>query len=619
MNGMHGMHGMHGMRGMRGMNQEEQRDRRNPNSPIYKKYEGENIYLRLGRYLLRFGAMGLICFVLVVASNLLSLVGPDLSGKAIDAIGYDFQNHVANVDFDTVYRYCGYMVLFYIGSALLSYLLSILMTFYSQRITRAIRKEVFDKLISLPVGYFDQLQAGDIISRLSYDIDTINTSLTHDAIQIFTSLITVTGAFLYMLGISWQMLLVFLITLPLSIWYTTYKSRKVRPYFRRRSAQLGELNGYTEEVLSGVKTIRAYAKEEEFSQRYREKNVSASDAYCEADCQSATLGPSVNFINNLSMAIISVTGGIFLVYQILKPGKIAAFILYGKKFSGPINEFSNILADLQSLRSAAERVFTLMDEDPEKADDPDAVSLTEVRGDVEFDHVKFSYVPGKEIIHDLSLKVPAGKTVAIVGPTGGGKTTIVNLLMRFYDVDAGEIRLDGIPIQKIRREDLRRAWTMVLQETWLMGGTVAENIAYGAENATREEIEEAARAVGIHKFILALPQGYDTRMEDGGLNISKGQKQLLTIARSMLSRAKMLILDEATSNVDTRTEIKIEKAMLKLMEGKTCFVIAHRLSTVKNADVIMVVRGGDVVEMGTHRELLDAGGFYAELYRSQYA
>jgi len=612
------MNGMHGMRGICGMNPANPNEQKNPSSPIYKKYTGENVYLRLGKYLLRFGWLGVLCLILVISSNLLSLLGPDLSGKAIDAIGYDFQTQSASVDFETVFRYCGYMVLFYVASALLSYLLSILMTFYSQRITRALRKEVYNKLISLPVGYFDQLQAGDVISRLSYDIDTINTSLTHDTIQIFTSLITVTGAFLYMLNISWQMLLVFLITLPLSIWFTAYKSRKVRPFFRRRSAQLGELNGYTEEVLSGVKTIRAYAKEEAFSQRYWTKNDSASEAYCEADCQSATLGPSVNFINNLSMAIISVTGGIFLVHQFLSPGKISSFILYGKKFSGPINEFSNILADLQSLRSAAERVFTLMDEDPEKADLPDAVPLEDVKGEVEFKNVKFSYVPGKEIIHNLSLKVHAGQTVAIVGPTGGGKTTIVNLLMRFYDVDSGEILLDGVPIQRLRRNDLRRAWTMVLQDTWLMGGTVAENIAYGAENATQEEIEEAAKKVGIHKFILSLPQGYQTRMEDGGLNVSKGQKQLLTIARSMLSHAKMLILDEATSNVDTRTEIKIEKAMLKLMEGKTCFVIAHRLSTVRNADIIMVVKDGDVIETGTHKELLALGGFYSELYRSQY-
>ena len=583
-----------------------------------RRYQGPNVFLRLGKYLLAFRWTGFLAIALVCAANALALIGPHLSGKAIDAIAFDSATKTANVDFPTVFRYCGYMVLFYLLSAGLSYVRSLVMTRFSQKITRKIRSEAYNKLLSLPVGYFDKLQAGDVISRLSYDIDTVNASLTGDLVQIITSLITVTGAFIMMVSISWKMLLVFLFTVPLSIIVTVKRSRQVRPLFRKRSAALGALNGYTEEILSGSKTIKAYGKEKEFADRYGKQNEEASQAYYLSDYHAATIGPAVNFINNLSMAIISVAGACLYVTGSMTLGNISSFILYGRKFSGPINEFSNIIADLQSLRSAAERVFTLMDEDPETYDTPDAVELKEVRGEIEFKNVKFSYVPGKEIIHDLSLKIPAGKTVAIVGPTGGGKTTIVNLLMRFYDRDSGEILLDGIPLEKIRRTDLRKAYTMVLQETWLMGGTVAENIAYGKENATREEIEEAAKSAGVHKFICSMPNGYDTRMEDGGLNISKGQKQLLTIARSMLSDAKMLILDEATSNVDTRTEIKIERAMLKLMEGKTSFVIAHRLSTIKNADVIMVVRDGDVVETGTHKELLTANGFYAELYRSQY-
>ncbi len=583
-----------------------------------RKYQGPNVFLRLGKYLFAFRWTGLLAMALVCAANVLALIGPYLSGKAIDAIAYDNATKTASVDFPTIFRYCSYMVLFYLLSAGLSYVRSLVMTRFSQKITRKIRSESYNKLLTLPVGYFDKLQAGDVISRLSYDIDTINTSLTGDLVQILTSLITVTGAFIMMTSISWKMLLVFLFTVPFSIFVTLKRSRQVRPLFRKRSAALGALNGFTEEILSGAKTIKAYGKEKEFSKRYDKQNEDASHAYYMADYQAATIGPSVNFINNLSMAIISVAGACLFVTGSMTLGDISSFILYGRKFSGPINEFSNILADLQSLRSAAERVFTLIDENPEVPDAPDAVELAEVRGEIEFKNVKFSYVPEKEIIHNLSLKVPAGTTVAIVGPTGGGKTTIVNLLMRFYDRSAGEILLDGVPIDKIRRANLRKAYTMVLQETWLMGGTVAENIAYGKDGATREEIEEAAKNAGIHKFILSLPNGYDTRMEDGGLNISKGQKQLLTIARSMLSDAKMLILDEATSNVDTRTEIKIEKAMLKLMEGKTAFVIAHRLSTIKNADMIMVVRDGDVVETGTHKELLAANGFYAELYRSQY-
>ncbi len=583
-----------------------------------KRYEGQNVFLRLGKYLLLFPWLGLFALLLVISSNVLSLLGPSLSGKAIDAIRYDPVSRSADVDFETVFLYCGYMALFYVLSALLSFLLSVVITRFSQKITRRLRQDVYNKLLTLPVGYFDKLQAGDIISRLSYDIDTINTSLTSDLVQIFTSLIAISGAFFMMLGISWKMLLLFLITLPVSIYFTIRRSTLVRPLFRKRSAELGNLNGFTEEVLSGAKTIKAYGKEKAFSHRYHVRNKAASDSYYAADYQAALIGPGVNFINNLSTSIISVAGACFYIFGALSLGNISSFILYSRRFSGPINEFSNILADLQSLRSASERIFTLIDETPEKEDDPDAVPLDEVQGEVEFKNVRFSYDPSRVILHNLSLRVPAGKTVAIVGPTGGGKTTIVNLLMRFYDYQSGEILLDGIPLHKIRRKDLRRAFTMVLQDTWLMGGTVAENIAYGAENATRAQIEEAAKRAGIHHFISTLPHGYDTRMEDGGLNISKGQKQLLTIARSMLSRAKMLILDEATSNVDTRTEIQIEEAMLKLMEGRTCFVIAHRLSTIRNADMILVVKDGDVIETGKHDELLAKGGFYAELYRSQY-
>ena len=583
-----------------------------------RRYAGENIFLRLGRYLWHFKGTAILALLLVVSSNVLALLGPTLSGRAIDAIRYDAVTKTAEVDFETVFFNCALMAVFYLISAGLSYILAILMISYSQKIVRLLRQQTFDRLMELPVEYFDQIQAGDVIVRIQHDIATVGTSLSTHLIQIFSSLITIIGALIAMTSISWKMLLLFLITLPISITATIWRARKVRPLFRTRSKKLGELNGYTEEILTGLKTIKAYGREKQFHRRYAGRNKETVDAFYDADAGAAIMGPLNTLINNLSLIIISVAGACFFLSGAMTMGNISSFILYGRRFTGPINEFANTIGDLQSLRSAAERVFTIIDEYPEKADAPDARSLTELRGDVAFEHVKFRYTPEREIIHDLSFSVPAGKTVAIVGPTGGGKTTIVNLLMRFYDIQHGEILLDGRSIYSIPRRDLRSAFTMVLQETWLFHGTVAENIAYGAPSATREEIEAAAKAAGIHRFILTLPQGYDTILEDGGLNVSKGQKQLLTIARSMLSHAKMLILDEATSNVDTRTELKIEKAMLKLMKGKTCFVIAHRLSTVQHADLILVVRDGDVVETGTHRELLDKNGFYAELYRSQY-
>ena len=427
------------------------------------KYKGPNVFVRLGGYLFRFAGLTILSMMLAAASNFFSLIGPSLSANAIDAIGFDPKTLTASVDFPTVFRFCGYMAIFYLASAVLSYLLSVVIIHLNKKITQALRKEAFDRILTLPVGYFDKLQAGDVISRLSYDINVINNSLSGDLVQIISTVITVSVCFFWMLLISWQMLLVFLITLPLSVGYTIYKSKKVRPIFRQRSAQAGLLNGYTEEMLSGVKTIRAYGREEPFSQSYAQHNGIASEAYYRAEYEGAAMGPSVNFINNLSMSFISIAGACFYVTGALSLGSISSFILYGRRFSGPINEFSNILANLQSLRSAAERVFTLIDELPEQADAPDAISLTQVRGDIEFRHVKFSYDPSREIIHDLSLKVPAGKTVAIVGPTGGGKTTIVNLLMRFYDPTSGQIFLDGIPLDRIRRDDLRRAWTMVLQ------------------------------------------------------------------------------------------------------------------------------------------------------------
>ncbi|MBP3912201.1 MAG: ABC transporter ATP-binding protein [Niameybacter sp.] len=573
--------------------------------------------LRLTLYLMQYKWLLLVAFILTVGSNLLALIGPMLSGYAVDAIV-----GVGKVQFEKVFYYAAWMVAFYLVSSLLSYWLSILMLTISKKVVKRMRKDVFDKLLKLPVGYFDTRQTGDIISRITYDIDTINGSLSSDLVQIVTTLITVTGALSMMLVISKSLVLVFCFTVPLSIGITKFITTKTRPLFRDRSAKLGLLNGFTEEMVSGQKTLKAYTQEENVLAKFRKKNEEAVDAYYRAEYYGAMTGPCVNFINNLSLSLISVFGAMLFLAGKMTIGNISSFILYSRKFSGPINEAANIVSELQSSLAAAERIFSLLDEMNEIEDGEQAIVLgseEKVQGKVELSHVQFGYEEGKTIIHDLSLKVEPGKLIAIVGPTGAGKTTLINLLMRFYDIQSGNILVDDHPSKDLTRESLRKSFAMVLQETWLFHGTIYDNLAYGKEGATREEVIAAAKAVKIHSFIQRLPQGYDTVISDEGSNISKGQKQLLTIARAMLLEAPMLILDEATSNVDTRTELQIGQAMRKLMENKTCFVIAHRLSTIQNADTILVVKDGEVVEQGTHESLMEQRGFYCSLYEAQFA
>jgi ATP-binding cassette subfamily B protein len=500
----------------------------------------------------------------------------------------------------------------------MAYILSALMIILSKRVVYKMRKDVFEKLVTLPVGYFDRHQAGDIISIISYDIDTVNQSLSSDLLQVCKSVITVVGALLYMLAIAPSLVLVFAFTIPLSIIFTRYITKKVRPLFRERSAKLGALNGFVEEMTAGQKTTKAYNREEQIIGEFDIKNEEAIKAYTKAEYYGTVIGPGVNFVNNLSLAMVSVFGVIAYLNGRIDIGGISAFVQYSRKFSGPINETANIIGDFQSAFAAAERVFRLIDEAPEKEDAPGATELVTASGDVELKNVNFGYIADRQIIYNLNLHAKSGGLVAIVGPTGAGKTTIVNLLMRFYDVNSGDITIDGKSIYDVTRSSLRSAYTMVLQDTWLFHGTVFENVAYGKENVTMDEVVEACKAARIHSFITRLPKGYDTIITDNGINISKGQKQLLTIARAMLLDSKMLILDEATSNVDTRTEQRIQEAMRSLMKDKTCFVIAHRLSTIQNADLIIVVKDGNIVEQGNHKELMAKGGFYSQLYYSQF-
>ena len=567
----------------------------------------------LGRYLMKSAPMLAAALLLTVVSNVFQLIGPTLCGYAIDAIALE-----SGVDFQSVFHYAALMLALYVASAAIGYAVTILILHVSQRTVRAMRADLFAKLMRLPVGYFDRNQTGDILSHISYDIDTVNTSLSNDLVQILTSLITVAGALIMMIRISPVLVLVFAVTVPVSVLFTKYMTGRVRPLYRERSRKLGELNGFVEEYVSGQKTIRAYRREDDVLGRFDRKNEDAVQSYYRSEYYASVTGPSVNFINNLSLTLISVFGALLYLAGGITLGDISSFVLYSRKFSGPINEAANILSELQSAHAAAERVFSLLNEQEEPADAPGAPKLRVTDGDVALEHVDFGYDPGRPVLRDVSLRAKPGGMVAIVGPTGAGKTTLVNLLMRFYDPQSGTISIDGQAIASVQRASLREAFSMVLQDTWLFNGTVHENIAYGSPGATREQVVAAAKATHIHEMIERLPQGYDTVLTEDGVNISKGQKQLMTIARAMLRKSHLLILDEATSNVDIRTELLIQSAMRALMRGKTCFVIAHRLSTIRNADLILVVCDGQIVEQGRHDDLLARNGFYASLFRAQF-
>ena len=570
---------------------------------------------RLCVYLLQYKWLLLLALALTVGSNLFALIGPALCGRAIDLA----EMGPGKVDLPAVERYALWMALFYVASAVMTYLLNVLMIVISRKVTYRMRRDMFRRLADLPVGYFDSHPVGDIISRISYDTDTINGSLSTDLVQIFASVITVAGSLIMMLRIAPKLVLVFVVTVPLSMLITRRISKKTHPLFRLRSRRLGELNGFAEEMISGQKTLKAYCQEENTLSELDEYNERAVEAYYQAEYHVAGMGPSTNFINNLSLTLISVFGAMMYMAGGITVGNISSFVLYSRKFSGPIREVADIFNELQSSVAAAERVFRIMDEQPEPPDPADARPLGPVQGAVELEHISFGYTPERTVLHDLSLQVQPGRLIAIVGPTGAGKTTLINLLMRFYDMDSGKMRVDGRDCAGVTRSSLRLAYSMVLQDTWLFYGSIYDNIAYGRPSATREEVEAAARAAHIDGFIRSLPQGYDTILTDDAANISKGQKQLLTIARAMLMDSPMLILDEATSNVDTRTELLVQQAMRELMRDKTCFVVAHRLSTVRHADRILVVRDGDIVESGVHGELMAKKGFYWELYQAQFA
>ena len=545
----------------------------------------------------------------------LSLLGPYFCGEAINEV----EKGAEAIDFSLVWKWALLMLFSYILSEAVYLSINLIMVKISKKTAYMLRKECFDKLHRLPVSVFDDNSAGDILSRVSYDVDVVATSIQADISQIITTVITVLGSFFMMLKISLPLSVVTMVTLPITVFYTIHIKGITRPLYSKRSEKYGEMNGFVEEMFSGEKTIQAYGYEENVSRQFASINKEASDAYFNADVRGVTIGPTMGMMNNLSLALNGTLGSILYMFSYATLGQLSSFILYSRKFAGPINELANIMNELFSALSAAERIFSFLDMEEERKDKEGAIEIEKGEGNIEVRDVSFSYSPEKEILHNVSFSAEKGKTLAIVGETGAGKTTIINLLMRFYYPDKGKIFIDGIDSTDIKVHSQRRQFAMVLQDTWLFRGTVYDNIAYGREGATREEVVEAAKKAGIHYFISTLDKGYDTVISEDGGNISKGQKQLLTIARAFLSNSPVLILDEATSNVDTSTEKRVQEAMTALMKGRTAIVIAHRLSTIENADEIIVMSNGSVVEKGTHSSLLEKKGAYYKLYRSQFS
>ena len=579
-----------------------------------KEQSTKYILKRMSKYLYKYKFTIIISIILTIVSNIFALVGPMLSGYAIEVI----EKGNGNIDFSKIFYYAFLMIVFYFCSSILSYIISIIMVKTARNVVYSLRKDAFDTLLNLPLSYFDKNSIGDVLSKITYDIDTMGSTLSTDLINILTSIVTLVGSFFMMFTISKKLLLIFFITIPMSAISTKYITNKTRPLFRKRAKKIGDLNGFVEENISGLKIIKAYNKESKSIDEFRNINKNAVDAYYNAEYYGSMTVALISFINNISLAFISTIGSILYLKNEMSLGQISSFVLYSRKFSGPIREISNLISDMQSSFAASERVFRFIDEKREEDDKVDAVKLEKVHGKIDMQNVTFSYDLNEKVLENLNINAKPNTVVAIVGPTGCGKTTIINLIMKFYNRDNGQILVDDKNIDDITKKSMRQAYAMVLQDTWLFEGSIYENIAYGNENATLEDVKRVAKLAQIDDFIEKLPNGYNTIISGNGDNISKGQKQLINIARAMLIDAKMLILDEATSNIDSKTEIQIQNALLEIMKGKTCFIIAHRLSTIKNANQILVLNNGKIIEHGKHEELLEENGFYANLFKSQF-
>jgi len=592
--------------------------------PGQKAKNFKGTFRRLLGYLRPYRFKLLTVFITAIASTVFSILSPKIMGKATDKLFDGIMNKInhvpgASIDFSGIWQIVVLLGGLYVVSSLFSYLMQYLMAGVAQRMVYHLRNEVNDKLSRLPLKFFDSRTHGEILSRVVNDVDNVSNTLQQSLTQLITSIVTLVGVIVMMLTISPLLTLILVLTLPLSFLVIKAIAGRSQRYFKSQQEQLGRLNGHVEEMYTGHSIVKAFGRERQSLEEFDEINGKLYQSGWRAQFVSGMIMPLMNFIGNIGYVAISVVGGVLVTRQAISVGDIQAFIQYARQFTMPITQTANIANIIQSTIASAERVFELLDEPEEVPEQQGRISSDTVKGDISFRGVRFSYKEDEPLIENMNIDVKSGQMVAIVGPTGAGKTTLVNLLMRFYEVNGGSITVDGTDITKLKRGDLRSLFGMVLQDTWLFNGTIRDNIAYGRAGATEAEVVEAAKAAYADHFIRTLPDGYDTVLNEEASNISQGQKQLLTIARAILADPAILILDEATSSVDTRTEIHIQRAMNELMEGRTSFVIAHRLSTIREADLILVMNKGTVIEQGTHEELLAKGGFYADLYNSQFS
>ncbi|MCX0398120.1 ABC transporter ATP-binding protein/permease [Clostridium perfringens] len=578
---------------------------------------------KLGVYLKPYSLSIAIVILFAIGSAAFSIVGPKILGKATTKIFEGLVQKItgvpdASIDFGYIGNIAMILVALYLVSSLFGIMQSFIMSGVAQKVSYNLRKQISEKMDTLPLNYFDTRTNGEVLSRITNDVDTVNQTLNQSLSQIITSVVTLIGVLIMMFSISWIMTLATFIILPVSMVLISLVVKKSQKYFKSQQEYLGHLNGQVEEVYGGHNIMKAFNREEASTKDFDELNNTLYKSAWKSQFLSGMMMPIMSFVGNLGYVLVSILGGWLTIKSVITVGDIQAFIQYVRSFNQPISQMAQVANIMQSTAAAAERVFEFLDEEDEVKDPVNSVDPSEIRGEVEFEDVHFGYNPDKIIINDFSVDVKPGQKVAIVGPTGAGKTTIVKLLMRFYDINSGSIKIDGHDIRDFKRADLRNLFGMVLQDTWLFNGTIMENLRYGRLDATDAEVKEAAKAAHVDHFVKTLPDGYNMVLNEEASNISQGQKQLLTIARAFLKDPKLLILDEATSSVDTRTELLIQKAMEKLMEGRTSFIIAHRLSTIRDADLILVMKDGDIVEQGNHEELLEKGGFYSSLYNSQF-